>query len=196
MKLSNQNSSWYYPAYDRAVNFYDVHVPMCLKIPRIGKFVVYNREADNWKLDPKSPWSPSSTEIEEVKFEQGIHLISGLELSHPKPKNRIDNIINIKVLFNDSYSLISKENMSLWFYISASEKLKRYSITSTGCAHMYPASTHKNLIQLAGGEYTPKPTKDTNLVLNFSAVPTKTLVYAKKHNIKKINEAEFFKLFV
>lgn len=189
------NSKWIMPGYERGEMVYNTRVPLALKTPALGKFVVYNLPVEDWKVDPNQNWSPSIDELNDLVFQQNVHMISSLELSHPKPKFRTDNIKSVKVLWNDAYREIDKGDLRNWFYCPVSKRLDGYHIAITGSGATYPKTTFKHLIMLSGAEYNPKPNERTNLIINCSPVATKALAYAKKHNIKKITETEFFQFF-
>lgn len=185
-----KHNKWCPPDFDRGEIFYNTHVPASLKIPVLGKFVVYTSVINDWD----ESWQPTTEDLELVAFERGIHMISSIELSHPKPKYKIDNIKCVKVLWNDTYKEIDKGEIRSWLYCSVTDQLKKYHISITGPYSFYPKATIQNLIVLNGGEYNYKPNDQTNLIINCSPVPTKALAYAKKHNIKLISESEFFQL--
>lgn len=193
MKLNNK---WMPCGHDRNTMIYKYRIPKALKVPALGKFIVYTLMAETWKNSHKYAWAPTNEDLDGILFEQNVHMITGIELNHPKPRHLMDNIADLKVVWNDTYKTIIKEDLKFWFYCPLTENLKGYDITITGAATAYPKNTFKNLIELSGGVYSPKPTDKTNLVINCSSTASNTILYAKKHGIKMISESEFFKFFV
>jgi len=172
-------------------------IPTCLKVPAEGKYIVYISGVDSLLLRAYRGWLASTADNEEserMSFENNVHMISSIELIRPTTcLNIADNTKSIIVLWNERLHHVYKDEISNWLFCSVSERLKGYHIALTGAGRLFPKQTYKNLIQLNGGEYHDKVNSKTNLVINCSAVPTKTLSYAKKHDIKKITETEFFK---
>lgn len=168
---------------------YNTRIPASLKTPVVGKFAVYTLSILS------EPWPFSAEELNDQTFKQNVHMINSIEIGQSKAKSKIDSVKSITVVWNDSIHKIEKEEIHDWFYCVASERLKGYYISVTGTASYYAKNIFRNLIILCGGEYNPKPNERTNLIINCSGWPTKSLAYAKKHNIKKITETEFFQLF-
>lgn len=192
MKSDNK---WMPCGYERNLMIFRYRIPKALKIPALGKFAVYMLSAETWKTSQKYAWAPSTEDLDNISFEQNVHMITSIELKHPKPHHLTDNIGDIKVVWNESYRLIIKEDLKFWLYCSLTENLKGYNIALTGAGSSYPKNTFKNLIELSGGVYNPKPNSQTNLVINCSRVSNTSIEYAKKHGIKMISETEFFKFF-
>jgi len=187
---------------EKLKQFFERAVPKTLKIPSFGRYIVYTAKSDEYYYSSigSMAWAtniPNSIPEEEIEqFAATVHMISDVTLSHPRPRcTLIDNVKSIKVLVGDSYRELEHGDLNEWLYCSVSEKLKGKNITLTGTASVYPKNTYEQLIQLSGGTYDYKINSKTNLVINCTPCLTKSLAYAKKHNIKIISEAEFFKFF-
>jgi len=188
---------------EKLKQFFDRAVPKSLKIPTFGKYIVYTAKPDEWSYYSSAgsmAWisnisnSNSISQEEIEQFASTVHMISDVTLSHPRPRcTLIDNVKSIKVLVGDSCRELEHGDLNDWLYCSVSEKLKDKNIALTGTASMYPKNSYEHLIQLSGGTYDYKINSKTNLVINCTPCLTKSLAYAKKHNIKIISEAEFFK---
>ncbi len=100
---------------------------------------------------------------------------------------------DICILENESIIHIKRKDKQDWLFCGIDTRFEKQSFAITGCTTL-PRNIYKSLIELNGGIYHEKVSKNTTYLINLAPMPTKKLKKAKLHGIQLINEIQFFKM--